>query len=322
LQDARISQVEDLVAQNQKLRDELSVASAALKEAQAEITRLQGVNHSSPSSSFAAVASLPPFSSAKVINYGKGSKKDASSPPLSSPATNKRSNTGKTISLKEASAKLARSFSAGSDIPHGYQYLYYPAGSKRCKVKELRKLFSSMGFNNARILDLQHPTHNILSILVHNDCALEFTTKMHKVTKTDPISDFDPTDPIHLKDPKFSLLSPSLRAQKAKEVQNKRCLRGILFLRRSIRISVARFLCEREFINDRQFNSILTEELNSRNASAPPPSASSKEEREAKRNRLDYLGYLLHLEHDAALALVTVPPVSSGDSDESQMILG
>jgi phosphoglycerate-specific signal transduction histidine kinase len=44
-------QVEDLVAQNQKLRDELSVASAALKEAQAEITRSQGVNHSSSSSS-------------------------------------------------------------------------------------------------------------------------------------------------------------------------------------------------------------------------------------------------------------------------------
>jgi hypothetical protein len=198
----RISQVEDLVAQNQKLCDELSVASATLKEAQAEITRLQGVDYSSPSSSFAAVASLPPISSAKVITYGKGSKKDALSPP----ATSKRSHTSKTISLKEASIKLARSFSAGS---------------KRYEVKELRKLFSSMGFNNARILDLQHPTHKILSILVHNDCALEFTTKMHKVTKTNPISDFDPTDPIHLKDPKFSLLSPSLRAQKAKEVQNK-----------------------------------------------------------------------------------------------------
>jgi hypothetical protein len=113
-----------------------------------------------------------------------------------------------------------------------------------------------MGFNNVCILNLQHPTHNILSILVHNDHALEFTTKVHNVTKTDPISDFDPTDSIHLKDAKFSLFSPSLRAQKVKEVQNKRCLRGILFLRRNIRISVARFLCERE--------------LNSRNASAPP----------------------------------------------------
>jgi hypothetical protein len=83
--------------------------------------RVQGVNHSSPSSSFAAVASLPPISSAKVINYGKGSNKDASSPPLSSPATSKLSHTGKTISLKEAFVRLARSFSAGSDIPHGYQ---------------------------------------------------------------------------------------------------------------------------------------------------------------------------------------------------------
>jgi hypothetical protein len=162
LQDARISQVEDPVAQNQRLHDELSVASAAPKEAQAEITRLQGVHHFSPSS-FAAEASLPPISSAKVINYGKGSKKDTSSPPLSSPATSKRPHTGKTINLKEASSKLARSFSAGSDTPHGYQYLYYPAGSKRCKMKELRKLFSNMGFDNARILEMQHPTHNILS---------------------------------------------------------------------------------------------------------------------------------------------------------------
>jgi hypothetical protein len=85
---------------------------------------------------------------------------------------------------------------------------------------------------------------------------------------------------------------------------------------------VALILCEREFINDRQFNSILTKELNTRNASAPPPSASSKEEREAKRNRLDYLGYLLHLGHHAALALVNAPLVSSGDLDEPQMILG
>jgi hypothetical protein len=42
----------------------------------------------------------------------------------------------------------------------------------------------------------------------------------------------------------------------------------------------------------------------------------------AKRNRLDCLGYLLHLEYDAALSLVSAPPVSSGDSDEPQMILG
>jgi hypothetical protein len=76
-----------------------------------------------------------------VINYGKGSKKYASSPPLSSSVTSKRSHTDKTISIKEASAKLARSFSAGSDIPHGYQYLYYLAGSKRCKVNcQMRRL--------------------------------------------------------------------------------------------------------------------------------------------------------------------------------------
>ncbi|KAK4509909.1 uncharacterized protein ATC70_007213, partial [Mucor velutinosus] len=113
------------------------------------------------------------------------------------------------------------------------------------------------------------------------------------------------------KDPKFASLSRDLRVQKAIEVENLRCLRSLSFVRRSVRVSVARSFLLYDRINQAQFDAILKEEMlarSSSSAAAKPPSRSSDQERLAKKQRLSYLGYLLH--HDvetASLGLCCLP---------------
>ncbi|KAI8635964.1 hypothetical protein BD408DRAFT_322563, partial [Parasitella parasitica] len=113
--------------------------------------------------------------------------------------------------------------------------------SVRRLLAVLRRLIQALGLNNSRVLDIQYPVPNIVSFLIHNEYVLTFTSAMHKFGRgCSPLVDFDPCDPVNLKDPKFASLSPSLRLQKAIEIENRRCLRALSFVRRSVRLSVAR----------------------------------------------------------------------------------
>ncbi|KAI8639348.1 hypothetical protein BD408DRAFT_317399, partial [Parasitella parasitica] len=117
----------------------------------------------------------------------------------------------------------------------------YYAISRRRPLQEMRRILQGIKLNNSRILDIQYPTPHVISYLVHNDYALTFTSGMHLNGRgCSPLSDFDPCDPKNLLDPKYASLSPSLRAEKAVEVENLRCLRALSFVRRSVRLSVAR----------------------------------------------------------------------------------
>ncbi|KAK4510891.1 uncharacterized protein ATC70_004673 [Mucor velutinosus] len=174
-----------------------------------------------------------------------------------------------------------------SDIPSGYQFVYYATPVRR-RLSELRRLVQGVGLNNSRVLDIQYPVQNVISFLVHNDYVLTLTKAMHLHGRgSSPLIDFDPCDPVNLKDPKFASLSRDLRVQKAIEVENLRCLRSLSFVRRSVQEMPAR---------------------SSSSAAAKPPSRSSDQERLAKKQRLSYLGYLLH--HDAETASLLAYAVS------------
>ncbi|MEG2759440.1 MAG: hypothetical protein RR908_06155, partial [Rikenellaceae bacterium] len=124
------------------------------------------------------------------------------------------------------------------------------------------------------------------------------------------LSDFDPLDPKNLKDPQFDSLSGDLRVQKAREIENRRCLRSLSFVRRSARISVARSLLYYDRINRAQFDAILAEELAARAAKSPPvstPKKLSDKDLVAQKQHLDYLNFLLFHDPETAKLLAYAP---------------
>ncbi|KAK4509908.1 uncharacterized protein ATC70_007212 [Mucor velutinosus] len=205
------------------------------------------------------------------------------------------------------------------DIPSGYQFVYYATPVRR-RLSELRRLVQGVGLNNSRVLDIQYPVQNVISFLVHNDYVLTLTKAMHLHGRgSSPLIDFDPCDPVNLKDPKFASLSRDLRVQKAIEVENLRCLRSLSFVPSLCPCFCCSFFLLYDRINQAQFDAILKEEMlarSSSSAAAKPPSRSSDQERLAKKQRLSYLGYLLH--HDAetaSLLAYAVSPTLSATKD-------
>lgn len=303
-----ISHLRAALADSQSALAESESARKAL-EAQVALLSTPTTTKIVPTTTPTTAAATPATASVSAANTAsKKRKKKPVPPPLPS--------------LSKASAIVGRLFGPQTDIPSGYQFVYMKISVRR-PLKELRRLIQTVGLSNSRVLDIQYPVSNVVSFLVHNDYVLTFTSAMHTNGRgCSPLVDFDPCDQINLKDPKFDSLSPSLRAQKAIEIENLRCLRSVSFVRRSVRLSVARSFLFHERINQAQFDAILAEELSARASSAPPPaSPSSDQERSVKRQRLCYLGYLLH--HDAntaSLLAYTNSPVLSPAPTDSPML--
>ncbi|KAI8637000.1 hypothetical protein BD408DRAFT_406783 [Parasitella parasitica] len=139
-----------------------------------------------------------------------------------------------------------------------------------------------------------------------------------------PLADFDPCDPKNLLDPKYDSLSPSLRAEKAVEIENLRCLRALSFVRRSVRLSVARSFLFYDRITQKQFDAIVAEELSFRAAAAPrppAPSANAIQDRLAKKQHLRYLSNLLYFDPATAktLAYTESPALSPSAAIDTEM---
>jgi hypothetical protein len=196
---------DNLLAENAQLRATLSETQVALEDAQLTIQRLQNGSLSSASSPAAVKSTSPP-------------------PPPP----------------RRAVAMLTRLVSPPTGATPGYQYVYYPANRSRRNIRQVRQVLRSVGLNNSRVLDVHFPCDKVTAFLVHVDYVLEFTSLFHKLTKQSPLTDFDPFQPEHLRDPKFTDLTPELRAQKACEIANLRFLRAILHVRPSLRLSLAR----------------------------------------------------------------------------------
>jgi hypothetical protein len=212
-------------------------------------------------------------------------------------------------------------FGPQTDIPSGYQFVYMQIQVRR-PLHQIRRLIQAIGLNNSRVLDIQYPVPNVISFLVHNDYVLTFTSAMHKNGRgCSPLVDFDPCDQINLRDPKFASLSPALRAQKAIEIENLRCLRALSFVRRPVRLPIARSFLQYERITQKQFDAILAEELSLRPTVSPPPASKfDDKDRLVKKQRLRYLGYLLnHDANTAKLLAYTESPVLSSSTIDTPM---
>jgi hypothetical protein len=317
----RLSRLEDAYSEIFRLQKALAESESARRALEAQVASLLAPKKAKIT---AKAVTLPlPSSGAAVV--GKSTASYASVA-----ATNVCSKKPKKKTLlpppRRAAATIARLFGPNTGIPPGYQFVYYSTSVRR-PLKELRQSLQAIGLNNSRILDIQYPTSRVVSFLLHNDYTLEFTTAMHANGRGgSPCLDFDPYDPANLKDPKFASLSGDLRVQKAREVENLRCLRAVSFVRRPLRVSVARSFLEKERINQKQFDSILAEELAARSASSPPgPTSSSSsppsdEKRLARKQRLCYLSYLLHHDKETASLLSRVPSPTVSQVEEAEMM--
>lgn len=323
----RLSRLESALSEITRLKAALSVSEAARKRLEAQVTSLSSGKSAPKPRPKPNASSKPATTPAGVSDSGTPKATFAEVVAKNVPNKKRKRKSTAPPPPRRAIATVSRLFGPASDIPSGYQFVYYK-NSVRRPLRQVRNALQACGFNSSRILDIFYPTGTIAAFLLHNDYVLEFTTLMHKYGRTSsPDLDFDPYDPVNLKDPKFASLSPPLRVQKAREVENFRCLRSISFVRRPLRVAVARSFLEKDRINQRQFDAILREELTARandNHAAPTaskkPSKSSDEEKAAKKQRLAYLGFLLHYDEESARNLSLAPePSSNARNDDVEM---
>ncbi|KAI9473479.1 MAG: hypothetical protein EXX96DRAFT_578194, partial [Benjaminiella poitrasii] len=311
---ADVARLEAALAESERARKELESRLAAVSSSSSSPGPAPSASGTGATKKVAKAS--PPLSSssgAPVVGKATGSYAAAAAKP---PAKKKKASS-RPPPLHRAAAIVSRVFGKPSGIPPGYQFVYYPCSVRR-PLKDIRRTLQGIGLNNARVLDIQYPVGNVTSFLLHNDYILEFTTAFHKVGGGSPLLDFDPLDPANLRDPKYASLPPDLRVQKAREVENLRCLRAHSFVRRALRVSVARSFLEREHINRAQFDAILAKELAARSAgsSPPPPKQSPEAKKLAAQQWLQYLSFLLHLpEEQARLLAYAPPPPTTGASD-------
>jgi hypothetical protein len=328
----RLSRLETAHAEISRLRVALAESESARQALEDQLSRLSAP---SPASASASPAAPPPppqlaknaVSFASVVAASPPACSSASSAFVSAaPSSSKKrkKSAPPPPSIKKAAATVSRLFGPQSDIPSGYQFVYFGT-SRRRPLQEIRRTLQAIQINNSRVLDIQYPTPHVISFLVHHDYVYTFTSTMHmKGRGCSPLVDFDPCDPKNLLDPKYDSLSPSLRAEKAAEIENLRCLRALSFVRRSVRLSVARSFLYYERITQKQFDAILAEELSFRAAAAPSPpapSATAAQDRLAKKQRLSYLSNLLFFDSATAktLAYTDSPVLSPSAATDAEM---
>ncbi|KAI8368174.1 uncharacterized protein BYT42DRAFT_475712, partial [Radiomyces spectabilis] len=150
-------------------------------------------------------------------------------------------------------ATTARAFDTSGNS--GFQYVYIPS-KFRMKTKELRQRLRILGFDNSRILDVHYPDRQVVALLLHNDYHPAFLQNLerHKITL---ISDFNPRNPAHLRDPKFADLPANERQTKANEIHAQRLERALRFIRPPVKYAVARSFYQQQWIDEDTLRSVL-----------------------------------------------------------------
>lgn len=305
-----LSQMNERLSRLEVAHDEIFELKAALRKSESLRQDLEKQVASLLALEKGSTKSAPPASSSPAIVSYAGA---AASAPKTTPKKVKKT---PLPSLRRATATVVRLFGPKAGTPSEYQFLYYGTSVRR-PLKELRRTLQACGVNVSRILDIRYPNSKVISFFVHTDFVVEFTSAMHmKGRGTAPHTSCNPLDPQQFKDLKFASLSLDLRSQKAREIQNLRCIRFLSFVRRSARLSVDRSFLYYERINQVQFDGILAEEMAARaTAPASPVRPSSVKDQEVKNQRLRYLGFLLHHDAETAMLLSAPPPGDIAMSD-------
>jgi hypothetical protein len=83
--------------------------------------------------------------------------------------------------------------------------------------KEIRKLFSKLGIENSRILDISFPARSVIGVLVHQEFKQELIDTIIG-SKGQITKDFNPLAHEHIVDPQYNNLAVANRTRLAKAV--------------------------------------------------------------------------------------------------------
>lgn len=275
---ARLTRVETLVEENQRLRKELTAAKARIAELEANKPQQQiqqqqqpksrvGIEASmwSPSSPATTNTKTKPASPAPVIApapYKAAALKGKKAvPPAPKPAATRPR---KALSSRQLQV-VARTFTPVSGT-HGYQYIYLPSRFRE-SISSARGKLAKLRLENSRILHLYYPTRRVVAILVHNDYVKYALTALSKAG-IKPLEDFDPRDPANLHDSKYANLTNVERHFKMCEIHTTSLLRALDRIRVEVRPSVARSFLNKAWITSAYYQEVLHKSRPTRQASS------------------------------------------------------
>ncbi|KAG0772869.1 hypothetical protein G6F62_012710 [Rhizopus arrhizus] len=119
-------------------------------------------------------------------------------------------------------------------------------------ITNVRKKVGMLGLENWRILDVYHPTTRVVALLVHNEYASTATNKLD-TAGIKLINDFDPRDPINLRDIKYQDLSECEKQQKMVQIHTSHLLTAMDRMRPTVRSAVARDFIAKQWITTQAF---------------------------------------------------------------------
>ncbi|KAG1035483.1 hypothetical protein G6F43_013222 [Rhizopus delemar] len=243
----RLNALEEVMAENKRLRTDLDLAQQRIAELEAQISTdaipileldpkaTQGTEaskYATPTVSLTTTSK--PLSFAAVANKGK----DAPAPKSKAPARRRKTTARQMEAIHRRFVPVA--------AHHDYEYVYLPSRYRE-PISSLRSKLHKLKINNARVLDVHYPDRQVVALLVHTEYTADLLAAFAKA-KVEPIQGFNPLNPDLLRDPKFASLPESDRAAKCTEVHQARLVRALQHIRESVRPAVARSFFVKDWI--------------------------------------------------------------------------
>jgi len=262
--DDRLSQLEHLVAENQRLRAELNSANIRIQELEKQSTTSVEFPVLAPTSSSTQGTEASKYASA-IVNKNSTTEESTQSSAISfasvaakgkhasTPPKTPKAKRTRRITPRQFQA-ITRTFTTVSES-HGYQYIYLPSRYREA-ISSLRTKLRKLKINNARVLDVHFPDNHVVALLIHNDYVEELLSIFDKAG-VKPLDNFDPLDAQRLRNPLFNNLDPEARQSKCVEIHQTRLLRALDHIRESVRVAVARDFMRKQWITDDQFKTIV-----------------------------------------------------------------
>ncbi|KAG0861696.1 hypothetical protein G6F16_013080 [Rhizopus arrhizus] len=147
---------------------------------------------------------------------------------------------------------LKRRLNDYETAPKGMNKLYERVTKVWESITNVRKKVGMLGLENWRILDVYHPTTRVVALLVHNEYASTATNKLD-TAGIKLINDFDPRDPINLRDIKYQDLSECEKQQKMVQIHTSHLLTAMDRMRPTVRSAVARDFIAKQWITTQAF---------------------------------------------------------------------
>ncbi|KAG1034995.1 hypothetical protein G6F43_013315 [Rhizopus delemar] len=252
----RLNALEEVMAENKRLRTDLDLAQQRIAELEAQISTdaipaftLDTKEPQGTEASKYASTSTPVPTATNTLSFAavalKG--KDANATKPKTPARRRK------ITAKQMEV-IHRRFVPVTSRPD-YEYVYLPSRYRE-PISSLRAKLQKLKINNARVLDVHYPDRQVVALLVHTEYTADLLAAFAKA-KVQPIEGFNPLSPDLLRDPKYASLPESDRAAKCTEVHQARLVRALQHIRESVRPAVARSFFVKDWITLDQYKEVM-----------------------------------------------------------------